>query len=186
MCRIRIATSKSALAPSLVLIPFLEKSFRMTTNADPACDLRGLTERLERLERQNERLRAQDRRVKALFATLLLLGAAGWLGGSIATNRAGAAAPAAPRVMRANAFIIVDRNGAERGEFGYNDADQFAFLNLEPDKSGRIEFAIGRDGGGLRMTRGKNDVSIGCTAKGGTYLEMYDKDGKAMFEQRKP
>lgn len=72
--------------------------------------------------------------------------------------------------------MIADRNGAERGSFGYNDAEQSAYLILESDKNGRVNLGMSRDAVDLRLTRGKNGINLGCSVKGCTYIELFDKD----------
>jgi hypothetical protein len=145
-----------------------------------------LARRLQDLERRNEHLSTQVGRMKAVISAILILTGVGVLGIFAPATRAGGADDPAPKIVRASAFVIVDANGKERGSFGYNDTEQAAVLNLEPDKSGRINFGIGRDYLGLRMTHGKNDINMGYTPRGGTYFEMLDKDGKSIFAQRRP
>lgn len=158
----------------------------MESPAKHARTIETLAIALEQLQVRNQRLEAEAKRIKLLFMVLCLFGGTGLLFYSLAANQAEAAAQAAPKTLRANAFIIVDRSGNERGNFGYNDAEQAAYLNLESDKGGRVSLSMSHDGVGLRLTHAKNDINLGCTAKGGTYLEMFDKDGKSIFEQRKP
>jgi hypothetical protein len=89
-------------------------------------------------------------------------------------------------MIRATGFVVVDKTGAERGSLAFNDVDGLAALTLEPSKDARVSLSASKDAVGLRMTHAKNDVNLGCTPKAGTYLELFDKDGKMIFEQRKP
>jgi hypothetical protein len=153
---------------------------------DCPVNLGAVAERLNRIELENQRLAAQGKRMRVLLALFITVGGAGLLSSFLTANEAGGAVQTAPRIVRASAFMIVDRNGNERGSFGYNDAEQGAYLNLESDKSGLVSLSMSQETVGLRLTRGKNDINLGCSSKGGTYLEMFDKDGKAIFEQRRP
>ena len=149
------------------------------------CGGAGLAQQLEHLEKQTARLAARVRRLNAIVAVIVIFAGAGWLCTFIQPTQAGGGANAA-KVLRASAFVIVDQKGVERGSFAYNDAEQGTVLNLQPDKNGRMSVGVGRGYVGLRLTRGKNDINMGCIDKGGTYLEMFDKDGNRIFEQRKP
>jgi hypothetical protein len=142
--------------------------------------------RFEQLERQNERLSRQIKRLKAVVTFFLCVVCLGLLWAWLPTEQANAQAKRAPNIIRANGIIIVDKGGVERGSFSYNDADQNVVLSLESSKETRINLNSGRDSVGLRISHAKNDINLGCSPKGGTYLEMFDKDGTSIFEQRKP
>ena len=156
------------------------------TMNDDAVDLRILAHRMKHIEQENARLAAEGKRMRLLLALTLIVGGAVFLTSLVPANTASGALQQTPRIVRASAFMIVDRNGTERGSFGYNDAEQAAYLILEANKSGRVNLVMSRDAVDLRLTRGKNDINLGCSKKGGTYIELFDKDGKSMFEQRKP
>jgi hypothetical protein len=150
------------------------------------CDCNSLAVRFEQLERQNERLSQQIRRLKAAGVLFLCLVGVGWIWSLLPTNEVQAQAKQAPNIIRANGIVIVDKGGAERGSFSYNDAEQYVVLTLGSSNETRLNLTSGRDSAGLRITHAKNDINLGCSPKGGTYLEMFDKDGKSIFEQRKP
>jgi hypothetical protein len=145
-----------------------------------------LATRIARLERQNQRLASQLWRMKTAVTFVVALAGLGLTWCLFPANEAAGQAAGAPKMIRATAFVIVDKTGAERGSFGYNDADGLAGLTLETSKDARVSLSASKDAVGFRMTHGKNDVNLGCTPKAGTYLELFDKDGKMIFEQRKP
>jgi len=148
-------------------------------------DVQSLLARLEQLELQNERLSHQYRRLKAMVAVMLCLFGFGWLWAVAPATPANAQGQRTPNIIRATGFVLVDKTGAERGSFSYNDVEQNAILALQ-SKEARFNVNCGREGAGFRLSHGKNDINLGCGPKGGTYLEMFDKDGKSIFEQRKP
>jgi hypothetical protein len=152
---------------------------------NPSVDHSTLIARLEQLERRNERLSAQVRRTRVVLRLVLSLTGLGLLWGLATANQASGQARRGVQIIRANGFVIVDREGRERGSFSYNDAEHNAVLSLEPQEGVRINMGVGRDHVGLRMSHGKSDIGMGYTEKGGTYLVMYAKDGKPIFEQRR-
>ena len=154
----------------------------LDTNAN--LSLGDLTCRLRRLEEQNERLSTHLKRARFALSLFFLAGM-GFFGRTLVKTADGAS-PTTPKILRANGFMVVDKAGVERAMFSYNDIDQVAVLNLEPEKTGRINLGIGRDGVGIRLSHEKNDINMGWSEKAGTYLVMYDKDGKQIFEQRGP
>jgi len=145
-----------------------------------------LSARVELLERRNEVLSKQYNRLKATIGAMLCLVCFGCIWALLPSNSANAQGQRAQNIVRATGFVIVDKAGMERGSFSYNDAEQTAILALESSKDARLTLNCGRDNVGLRLTHGKNDINLGCSPKGGTYIEMFDKDGKSIFEQRKP
>lgn len=142
--------------------------------------------RVERLEQQNGRLELQIRRMRAALTVIIALVGLGLMWFIFPATDAAAQGAGGPKLIRATGFVIVDKSGAERGSFGFNDADGLAALTLEPSQETRVSISASKNAVGLRMTHGKNDINLGCTPKAGTYLELLDKDGKMIFEQRKP
>ncbi|HVX13169.1 MAG TPA: hypothetical protein VHC22_18435 [Pirellulales bacterium] len=110
----------------------------MEITADYARKIEALVGVLEQLQVRNEQLAAESKRIRLLLVALCLFGGAALLFNALPAKEARAALQPAAKIVRANAFIIVDRGGTERGSFGYNDAEQAAYLNLKSDKSGRI------------------------------------------------
>jgi hypothetical protein len=149
-------------------------------------DVDSVATRLQRLELQNERLALQVRRMKAALTLVVALAGLGLTWSLIPANEAVGQAAGAPKMIRATGFVIVDKTGAERGSLSFNDADGVAGITLEPSKDARVSLSASKDSVGIRISHGKNDINLGCTPKAGTYLEMFDKDGKSVFEQRKP
>jgi hypothetical protein len=149
-------------------------------------DVDSVTARFEQLELQNERLALQVRRMTTALTLFVALAGLGLTWSLIPANEAVGQAAGAPKIIRATGFVIVDKTGAERGSFSFNNADDNAGITLEPSKDARVSLSASKDSVGIRITHGKNDINLGCTPKAGTYLEMFDKDGKMIFEQRKP
>jgi hypothetical protein len=149
-------------------------------------DVDSVAARLQCLELQNARLALQVRRVKAALTLFVALAGLSLTWSLIPANEAVGQAAGAPKMIRATGFVIVDKTGAERGSFSFNNGDGSAVITLEPSKDARVNLSASKDDVGFRMTHGKNDINLGCTPKAGTYLEMFDKDGKSIFEQRKP
>jgi hypothetical protein len=142
-----------------------------------------LVARLDHLERQNARLSAQVRRT-TLMLRLAFLVAAGGLFWAVTLGQEVRAQARAAQVLRASGFVLVDKAGQERGSFSYNESEQNVVLNLESKSGARINLGVGDDHFGLRLTHDKSDIDMGYTKQGGTYLVLYDKEGKPFFEQR--
>jgi len=121
-----------------------------------------------------------------LYATLALVG--GFLGGAVsghlfpAEGVADAAARAA-RVIRAEKFVLVDRDGTERGVISVSSRG-VADVSLA-DKAGRErgEFRVGADGSaaiGFYDENGAKRVIVGDTATGRSGLAIFASNGRQL------
>src|SRR5262249_54022038 len=126
------------------------------------------------------------RRARAVQRFALSLAGLCLLWGIVTAGRASGQAPRDPRIIRASGFVIVDAQGRERGSFGYNGVDHAGVLNLEREAGTRVNLGAGRGHVSMRMNHGKSDINMGYSEKAGTYFEMFDSQGKAIFGQRRP
>lgn len=134
-------------------------------------DLGAITERLERLERQNRRLRLAG-------VVLLLVGAA------LAT--AGVAHPAPPPVLEAQRFLVRDPAGRPRAVLGVvGDASA---LNLyDRAGTGRASLTVDADGGsrlGFFDREGRSRVALDLAGDGTAMVGFYDRNGRAHAQLR--
>jgi hypothetical protein len=118
-----------------------------------------------------------------LYATLALVG--GILGGALSGHlfpREAEASARAARELRAEKFVLVDRDGTERGVIGVNSRG-FAVVGLN-DQSGRLrsELRVGENGSALGFydQKGNKRVIIGDTPTGRDGLAIYSSGGRQM------
>ena len=136
-----------------------------------------IEERLKNMERELGRVKRRNRWL--LGAILVLVGGLVAAGAFKTTvTPAQAQVPGAVKEVRANKFVIEDKNGTVRAEMGVSQFGPALFLYDENDKS-RAMLGISPLGPGLTLYDEKGMARAGLgVAKAGPWLSLWDENIK--------
>ena len=125
-----------------------------------------LLQRVDRLERENRRLKAVGLTVLVLIIAVMLMGQT--------FDEVMAA-----HVMMAREFILMDEHGNTRASFGLTETGHAGLWFYDDDQTARL--ALGFDWAGPRLsfvdTEGETRAALGL-GDGKPTLDMYDADGE--------
>jgi hypothetical protein len=131
-----------------------------------------LAERVERLERERGLLRRTNRRWQWVAAALVL--------GGMVVSAAGAWTGDEPKVVQAEQFILLDRQGHRRGGMVATPGGTVGLLLADGDQKDRIWVTVGENGAAfltLKDRAGKERFTVGQSPAAGDTMVVQLRDG---------
>jgi hypothetical protein len=139
-----------------------------------------ILDRLDRLERRNDALAAQNRLLRVLLAAAVVAGGVALLGG-----RADAQ-PDKAAVVKATAFIVVDEKGQERARLAMDaDGVGLTMLDGKGKEAAAVQVARGRPAIVLRADEGDSEAVLGVLSAGPQLRLKYEKQQTVLVSSSK-
>ena len=144
-----------------------------------------IEERLEKVEKELTEAKRRNRWLLTVLGLVIVGLGMVWL---LAKTTSSATAATTPKVVRANAFIVVDTNGKERAKLDVTKGGQTELVLFDENGEQRALLAVNKDGPGLALSdeKGKTRAGLGL-GKDGVGLELLDENGeqRAVLEATK-
>jgi hypothetical protein len=138
-----------------------------------------ILDRLDRLERRNDALAAQNRLLRVLLVAAVVAGGVALLGGRADAQPDKAA-------VKATAFIVVDDKGKERARLAMDaDGVGLTLLDGRGKEAAAVQVARGRPALVLRADDGDSEAVLGVLSNGPQLRLKYEKQQTVLVSSSK-